>query len=191
MPTLVERFTLKRPVDEVWVLFQDLAEVVTCMPGLELLDVQGPDAYRGRLHVHLGPISASFEGVAKVGEIDPVRHRASIYGKGTDKRGGNSASVVVTYQLVTATDGTTVEVTADLSLYGRIAQFGRTSLLEEVSRALTAEFASCLESRFGSRAPSEAAPAQPLPERPGGARIFLRALWSWMKRPFRRREPKG
>lgn len=154
------------------------------MPGAELTEATGPDSYRGRLSVKLGPVSASFEGEASIEEVDPAAFSAVIRGKGIDKRGGSRGAATVSYRLSDAGATTKVSVDADVTLQGRLAQFGRTGLLEEVSRALTAEFAACLEQKLGAATAEEAASAQS--GKVKGLRLFFVALWRWLKALFRR-----
>lgn len=184
MPVIAQTFEVQRPTDAVWDLFQDVPNVIACMPGAELIATTGPNEYRGRLSVKLGPVSASFEGEAVVEDIDPEAYRAVIRGKGIDKRGGSRGAATVTYRLSTTGESTRVALDADVTLQGRLAQFGRTGLLEEVSKSLTADFAACLELKLGASTPEQAASTEA--GKVKGLRLFLVALWRWFKGLFRR-----
>lgn len=185
MPVINQEFQVQRPPAAVWDLFQDVPNVVACMPGAELTASTGPNKYRGKLSVKLGPVSASFEGEATVEEIDPAEYRAVIRSKGIDKRGGSRGAATVTYKLSGNEASTAVAISADVKLQGRLAQFGRTGLLEEVSRTLTADFAACLETKLGAATPAEAASASAGNVK--GVRLFFMALWRSIKNAFRRR----
>lgn len=190
MPVITQEFEVQRPATAVWDLFQDVPNVVACMPGAELTGTTGPEKYRGRLSVKLGPVSASFEGEASVEQIDPSGLSAVIRGKGIDKRGGSRGAAIVSYRLLPVGAATKVAVDADVTLQGRLAQFGRTGLLEEVSKALTADFVACLERKLGAETAEEAASAHAGNVK--GLRLFFVALWRWFTGLFRRdRGPGG
>ncbi len=189
MPLIVQKFDVRRPLPEVWDLFQDVPHVVSCMSGAELTEELGPNEFRGRLSVKLGPVSASFDGEATLEEVDAVSHRAVIRGKGIDRRGGSRGAAVITYELTAADGSTTVDLSADVTLQGRLAQFGRTGLLEEVSKTLTADFVGCLEAKLAASTPEEAAAAHA--GKVKGIRLFFIGLWRWIKSAFRRRRKQG
>lgn len=184
MPVIDQEFQVHQPVDAVWELFQDVPNVVACMPGAELTTVVGPNHYRGRLSVKLGPIAAAFEGDAVVEEVDLDQHRAVIRSKGIDKRGGSRGAATITYKLSSVGSSTAVMIEADVSLQGRLAQFGRTGLLEEVSRSLTKDFARCLETKLGAATPQEAATSSAGELK--GIRLFFIAVWRWIRGSFGR-----
>jgi uncharacterized protein len=141
---VVQKFTVARPPDEVWAFFQDVPAVARCMPGAELLGDKGEGLYAGRVKVRLGPFGANFEGEAKV-SADPASRSGHVEGKGVDKRGGSRTRMVMDYQLAPVGDGTEVTVDADVTLAGAIAQFGRTSLIQETANILVQDFVRALE----------------------------------------------
>ena len=61
MPDVEASFHIDQPASRVWDFFQDVPEVVTCMPGTELLDQTGAATYKGKVTVKLGPVTAAFE----------------------------------------------------------------------------------------------------------------------------------
>ena len=76
MPDIETSFEIDQPPGRVWTFFQDVPEVVTCMPGAVLLDRTGETTYRGKVTVRLGPVTAAFEGEATIAEADRgSRHR--------------------------------------------------------------------------------------------------------------------
>jgi carbon monoxide dehydrogenase subunit G len=141
---VAQKFTVARPPAEVWAFFQDVPAVARCMPGAELTEDKGDGVYGGRVKVRLGPFGANFEGEAKVSP-DPAAHSGHVEGKGVDKRGGSRTRMVMDYRLQPAGDGTEVTVDADVTLAGAIAQFGRTSLIQETANILVQDFVRALE----------------------------------------------
>lgn len=187
---VAQRFTVARPLAEVWAFFQDVPAVARCMPGAELISDKGDGLYAGKVKVRLGPFGANFEGEAKV-TPDPAAHSGHVEGKGVDKRGGSRTRMVMDYRLTPAGDGTEVTVDADVTLVGAIAQVGRTGLIQETANILVQDFVTALEAQLvpaGQMAPAEtAAPPQAsasaiaVPREIRGGALGLRALWAWLK----------
>jgi carbon monoxide dehydrogenase subunit G len=176
-------FEVGRPVDAVWSFFQDVPSVAQCLPGAELLDDKGDGSYAGKVSVKLGPMSANFEGEATVAP-DEAAKSGSISGKGVDKRGGSRGQVKVTYALTGAGSGTAVKIDADVTLSGAAAQFGRTGLINEMSKRLIGEFVDCLEAKLAASTEEEADSIRAGEVR--GMSLFFASLWSWFKRLFRK-----
>ncbi|MFF5992788.1 SRPBCC family protein [Prauserella flavalba] len=143
MIPLNQQFRVDLGVDDAWVLLTDLPKVARCMPGANL-DQVIDDEYRGRLSTKIGPINATYQGVAVFRERDDVAHRAVVEARGREAKGSGSASALVTLHLKPDGEGTLVDVSTELAISGRAAQFGR-SLLAEVSNAMLDQFVQRLE----------------------------------------------
>jgi hypothetical protein len=143
MISLHQQFRVELPVDDTWTLLTDLPQVARCMPGANLDEVVDGE-YRGGLSTKIGPISAKYRGVAVFREHDEVAHRAVIEARGREEKGSGSASALITTVLKPDGDGTLVDVSSELAISGRAAQFGR-SLLAEVSNSMVDEFVRRLE----------------------------------------------
>jgi carbon monoxide dehydrogenase subunit G len=174
-------FTVARPPDQVWDFFQDIPSVAQCLPGADLLGQSEDGSYDGKLAVKLGPMSSSFEGKATV-TPDPAAMTAVIEGKGVDKTGGSRGQVKVAYQIVPEGTGSKVAVDADVTLSGPVAQFGRTGLVNEMSKRLIGEFVRCLEGKLSAESPSDASKVQA--GEVHGITLFFASLWSWFKGLF-------
>ena len=174
-------FTVARPPDRVWEFFQDMPSVAQCLPGAEMLGQSEDGSYDGKLSVKLGPMAASFEGKATVAP-DPQARSATIEGKGVDRSGGSRGQVKVTYQIVPEGTGSKVGVDADVTLSGPVAQFGRTGLVNEMSKRLIGEFVDCLEAKLAADNPSEAETIEAGEVR--GVSLFFASLWAWLKGLF-------
>src|SRR5256714_7919732 len=114
------------------------------MPGAELQEVEG-DEYRGIVKVKVGPITAQYKGKATFVERDEQAGRLVLRAEGRDTRGQGNANATITATLQPDGDGTQVSVTTDLTVTGKVAQFGR-GVLADVSGKLLGQFVSCLES---------------------------------------------
>ena len=154
-----DRFRVNLPVEQAWRVLLDIERIAPCMPGAELQEVTG-DEYRGVVKVKVGPITAQYKGVAKLAEVDEGAHRAVIDAQGRDTRGQGNANAKITMSLVPQGDGTEVSIDNDVTVTGKVAQFGR-GVMADVSTKLLAQFVECLESRVLSGAPQPAATGEP------------------------------
>ena len=141
---LTNEFRVSVPVEQAWALLTDVERIAPCMPGAELQEVEG-DEYRGVVKVKVGPITASYKGKATFQEKDDAAHRAVLKAEGRDTRGAGNASATITATLTGDGDGTQVTVLTDLTVTGKVAQFGR-GVLADVSAKLLTQFVECLES---------------------------------------------
>ena len=178
-----QEFVVARSPEVVWDFFGDVPSVAQCLPGAELLDEKDDGTYEGKLSVKLGPMAASFEGTATV-TPDLASKSATIEGKGVDKRGGSRGQVKVVYTISPEGSGSKVNVNAEVTLSGPVAQFGRTGLINEMSKRLIGEFVDCLEAKLGAETEEEAASIETSEVR--GVSLFFAALWAWIKKLLRR-----
>jgi carbon monoxide dehydrogenase subunit G len=141
---LVNDFTVDVPVDEAWKTLTDVERIAPCLPGAQLQEIEG-DVYRGVVKVKVGPILAQFKGQATFIERDETNHRAVLKAEGRDTGGKGNASALITAQLDSVdADSTKVTVTTDLTITGKVAQFGR-GALADVSTKLLNQFVDQLE----------------------------------------------
>lgn len=143
---LTNTFTVATPVDEMWPILCDIERIAPCMPGAQLSEVEGEE-YRGEVKLKVGPINTRFKGTATMVERDDDRHRAVLKASGKDTAGKGNANATITASATTTADGgTEVTITSDLSITGKVAQFGR-SAMADISTKLLGQFVDCLESR--------------------------------------------
>jgi carbon monoxide dehydrogenase subunit G len=155
---LVNDFTVDVPVDEAWKTLTDVERIAPCLPGAQLQEIEG-DVYRGVVKVKVGPILAQFKGQATFIERDETNHRAVLKAEGRDTGGKGNASALITAQLDSVdADSTKVTVTTDLTITGKVAQFGR-GALADVSTKLLNQFVDQLETTVLHPHTSEPAPA--------------------------------
>ncbi len=154
---LNHEFTVNVPVAEAWAILTDLERIAPCLPGAQLTEVEG-DTYRGQVKIKVGPILAQFKGQASFMTRDDVAHKASLKGEGRDTTGKGNASAVITAELTSVTPTSTkCTVHTDLSISGKVAQFGR-GALADVSDKLLAQFSENLNQLI-SAAPAASTPA--------------------------------
>src|SRR5213083_657945 len=139
---LTNEFRVAVPKQDAWALLTDVERIAPCMPGAQLQEVDG-DEYRGIVKVKVGPITAQYKGAATFVEKDDVNHRAVLKADGRDTRGAGNASALITAVLQPVGDRTKVSVSTDLTVTGKVAQFGR-GVMADVSGKLMGQFVECL-----------------------------------------------
>jgi len=144
---LDNEFTVGVPIGEAWEVLTDLEMIAPCMPGAQLTGVND-GIYTGKVRIKVGPVTAEYSGTARFAEKDEETHRAVIDARGRDSRGNGNATAVISAQLLPDGESTRVTVTTDLTIAGRIAQFG-SGMIKEVSAKLLGQFVQCLEGRLG------------------------------------------
>ena len=162
-------FVVPADIDTAWKTLLDVEKIAPCMPGATLETVEG-DNFTGTVKVKLGPVSMTYGGKAKFVEKDEANHRAVIEGVGKETRGSGTASALVTTQLIAeGPDTTRVEVTTDLTVTGKPAQFGR-GVMQDVAGRIIDQFSANLEAVIAgtnaaetAAANGEAAPVAPRP----------------------------
>lgn len=140
---LVHEFTVAVPVERAWDVLTDVARIAPCMPGAELTEVDG-GTYHGQVKIKVGPISAQYKGTASFAEKDEAARRVVLKASGRDTRGQGTASATVTAAMAEEAGSTTVSIVTDLSVSGRMAQFGR-GVMADVSARLLEQFVHNLE----------------------------------------------
>ncbi len=146
---LTHRFVVPASIDTTWAAFNDLERIAPCFPGATVTSVEGDD-FAGSVKVKLGPIAMLYNGTGTFVERDQTRHRAVLKAKGKDKRGNGTAGVTVVANMTPEGDGTAVEVTSDLSITGKPAQFGR-GVIQDVSDKLLGQFVDCIAGQLGEK----------------------------------------
>lgn len=153
-------FTVGLPAEDAWKVLLDVERIAPCMPGAELQEITD-DEYRGVVKVKLGAITAQYKGAVRFAEVDEAGRRLVLRAEGRETRGQGNASATVTASLRPAGEGRTeVSIETDLTISGKIAQFGR-GVMADVSAKLLDQFATCLESTILSGSAPAAAGAGP------------------------------
>jgi uncharacterized protein len=140
---LVNEFRVPVSVDQAWEVLTDVERIAPCIPGAQLLGVDGDD-FTGAVKVKVGPITVQYKGKASFEEKDASGHRAVIAANGKETRGQGNAAAVVTAELKDEGDSTSCVLTTDLTISGKAAQFGR-GVLSDVATKLIGQFAERLE----------------------------------------------
>lgn len=175
---LNNEFRVAVPAAKTWQVLTDVERVAPCIPGAQLLSVDGDDC-TGAVKVKVGPITVSYKGDASFQEKDEAGRRVVIKATGKETRGNGNAAALVTAQLKDEGDATHVLITTDLTISGKAAQFGR-GVLADVSTNLIGQFARNLEADLlggaapaGSSSSAAAAPSVAAAADAGGDSVDL------------------
>lgn len=161
-------FTVEVPVDDAWRILTNVERIAPCLPGAQLQEIEG-DVYRGAVKVKVGPIQAQFKGQASFVEFDEVAHKVVLKGEGRDIGGKGNASALITAELTALTEtSTSVTVNTDLSVTGKVAQFGR-GAMADISDKLLAQFVVNLNEMIAASDTAPVEAAAPVAETPAPA----------------------
>jgi carbon monoxide dehydrogenase subunit G len=167
---LEQSFSVAAPADEVWKALIDVERVAPCLPGAEITEAGDDGTYSGTFTVKLGPTTASYNGTLKLDSLDEAARTATMSARGTDKRGQGGASATIVSTIRDAGGITTVDVVTDFTITGRLARFGRSGMIQDISNRLMRDFAACLQATMEPAAEAaEAAPAPAAPAAPAAA----------------------
>ena len=177
-------FDVDAPLEEVWEAMLDVERVAPTVPGAQVLERTGDDAYKVAIKVKVGPMSMTYRGEVEITERDEAAHRAVMKARAKESRGQGTADADVTMVLSGANGGTAATVTTEVQLSGKVATMGQ-GVLQDVSGRLVQTFAQNLATMLeGGDAPASATRRRAAtrrtgrPRRPGPP-----------PRPTRRRRP--
>ena len=140
-----ERFELDAHADAAWAYLTHPERIVVCLPGAELTEIIDERNYAGEVKVKLGSVAMEYRGTVEFTEVNVERRVIRMEGKGSEKRGGGTATLTME-STVHELDGgrSAVTVVADIQLAGKIVRFGRgmiQAVTSEVFRDFTARLA--------------------------------------------------
>jgi len=136
-------FTVDAPVDEVWRTLLDVERVAPCMPGAEVTERIGDDAYKVSVKVKVGPMSMTYRGEVQIVDRDEQERRATMHVKAKEARGQGTADADVRMSLAEEAGGTHAAIETEVQMSGRIAAMGQ-SVIGDVSAKLIETFAANL-----------------------------------------------
>jgi carbon monoxide dehydrogenase subunit G len=140
---LQNSFVVPSDIDTAWKQLQDVEGLAPCMPGATLVSHDGDD-FTGSVKVKLGPVSMVFAGQARFVSKDEATRTVVIEGSGKETKGTGTAKGLVTAVLVEeAPDRTRVDVTTEITITGKAAQFGR-GVMQDVAARIIDQFSANL-----------------------------------------------
>lgn len=155
-------FDVAAPIDEVYAALLDVDRVAPCVPGAEVLEQTGDDAYKIAVKVKVGPMSMQYKGDVEVVEQDADAHRAVLRTKMREARGQGTANADVVMTLAAEGDDRTHgTIATEVQMSGRVASMGR-GIIQDVSARIIDQFSENLATMLTG--PGETAEAAPEPE---------------------------
>jgi carbon-monoxide dehydrogenase small subunit len=143
--SIEQRLAVAFPPEIVWDRLSDIRQVSSCLPGAEITEL-AEDRVRGRMNVSLGPMKIAFNGEGNV-LLDAENRVGRLSGGGRDVGSGSTAEGEVEWRVLPGeASGSSIRVNLSWRLSGRLAQFNRAGLVEDVIRRLASIFVANLES---------------------------------------------
>jgi aerobic carbon-monoxide dehydrogenase small subunit len=138
----------------VWAAIKNPNLLAACAPGAELTAFTPPNQVAGRISVALGPVRASFNGIATLIYQDE-RWSGTVEGHGEDRATGTRLDFTAKYRVdEEGPHATLVELSVDYVLRGLLAQLGRADVIKVFATDLIEEAARNLETRLAGLAPT-------------------------------------
>jgi uncharacterized protein len=155
-------FVVDAPVEEVWDLLLDVERIAPCMPGAQVLEQTGEDAYKVAVKVKLGPMTMNYKGDVEILDKDAAAHQATMRAKAKEARGQGTASANIRMALAGQDDGTRASIVTEMQMSGKAAAMGQ-GVIRDVAASLTDTFAQNLASLVegAGQATAEAPAAEP------------------------------
>lgn len=123
--------------ERVWDFVMDVPSVAKCIPGCEKLEDLGNDTYKATVKVKVGPIGLALASEISIVEKDAAAKNATLRVDAADKRLGGAVKATMAMHLEpNGTGGTTLHVTTDAQVLGRIGDFGQSVIRKKADQTL-------------------------------------------------------
>jgi len=141
MNTKLEKsFEVPQALNLVWEHLIDPQKVMDCVPGVSIDEKVGDNHYKGKVGMKFGPMGVNYKADIVYDEIDFENQKIILSGKGVDSKGMGNAGMKMALDLTeTAKGGSKVDATMDVTISGKVAQFG-SRLVNTVSNQLFKQF---------------------------------------------------
>jgi len=132
-------------IQTTWEALNDPLILKDCIPGCESLERTGEDAFAAVVAMKIGPVSARFKGVLKIGNMQPPRS----YTINFDGQGGVAGFGRGSADVVLTEDGanTRLQYSVRAQVGGKLAQIG-SRLIDAAAGKLSQDFFSAFEQRL-------------------------------------------
>jgi carbon monoxide dehydrogenase subunit G len=161
-------FIVQAPVAEVWDLLLDVERIAPCMPGAQVLEQTGDDAYKVAVKIRLGPMTMNYKGDVEILDKDAGAHQATMRAKAKEARGQGTASADIRMALREQPGGTEASIITSMQMSGKAAAMGQ-GVIKDVAASLTDTFAQNLAGMVERGGAAEAAPPPAVAAAPAAA----------------------
>jgi len=143
-----ETFTVDAAPEVVWKFFEKVERVARCVPGVQSVDVLGPDHYKVLATQKVGFISATFEMSTRIESKEPLKSLAlSSVGKSIKGAVGDLRSRDRVDFEPTPEGGTRVTLTSEIAVGGMLGALGHKAIASK-SKEIAEKFAQALRGRI-------------------------------------------
>lgn len=154
---LDQSFDVPADPDATYAFLLDVNRVAGCVPGVSSVEERGPDAFVGTLKVKVGPVGVTYRGTAVITSRDPGARTATVAAEGIEGVGAGRVKATASMTVRPATSGSTVTISTELAIAGRLAQFGR-GIIDGVARRIVGEMADCIRRELATGGPDQSSP---------------------------------
>ena len=152
--SIEQRLNVGFPPEVVWDRLADIRQVSSCLPGAEVTELEG-DRLKGLMNVALGPMKVAFNGDGKL-SLNQEERIGRLSGGGRDVGSGSTAEGELKWRILPGeSSDSLIQVSLSWRLSGRLAQFNRVGLVQDVIQRLASIFVSNLEASLKGEAISE------------------------------------
>ena len=143
-----ERIDVIASPDAVWEILSNPHEVVECVPGATVGELQEDGFYDAGLIVKFGPARVTFHARFML-ELDQVTHSGTVTSRGKDNQGGTKIRANMKFRVVPQDTnlGSSIFVDANVEVSGRLSTIVESGASLVVGR-MTKEFTEHLETRL-------------------------------------------
>lgn len=121
---------------KVWDFILDVPAVAKCIPGVDSIEPLGDDRYKVMMKVRVGPIGLTLQSELAIVQKDEASKTAALRVDAADKRVGGAVKATMTTRLEPHGTGTTMQVTTDAQVLGRIGDFGQPVIRKKADQML-------------------------------------------------------
>lgn len=146
MMDIAEDVVVAVPPDSVWPILSDPSAVVSCIPGAQLIDMDG-DNFNAKITVKFGPMKVAFTGKGIL-EFDAATHTGQLSGQGGDGRGTTKVRASGRFRILPENEGLSsrISVRGEVVISGSLAGVIERGARHVISQ-ITLEFATALAER--------------------------------------------
>ena len=138
-------FTVAASPEDTFALMTDVERVGPCIPGATITGKREDGGYDALVGLKMGPMSLTYKGQVSILEQDDATKTAVMRAKATEAKGQGTAQATLTMAIEPAADGgSTVKVSSDIMVTGRVAQMGR-GIMADVAGKMIGEMAKAME----------------------------------------------
>ena len=144
------KLDIDAPRDRVWSFLTDPAQVTTCAPDVQSLEVTDPHHFKVVVRAGVGPIKGTFTMNVQFLELDRPKH-AAVLARG---QAPGSAVEMRSEMDLAALDGTrtTMKWSSDVTVSGMIQQVGA-RLMQGAADKITQQVFACIKAKLEARVP--------------------------------------